>query len=106
MDERASLLAREERVLRMVDVADGTYRAEKRAFETTTRELREEIAFRRILPLMYLGAILSCIACIRTSLTSPSIHLGPAAKKRKIKIGGENPGHKVNGDRDGAPGSE
>ena len=44
MDERASLLAREERVLRMVDVADGTYRAEKRAFETRTRELREELA--------------------------------------------------------------
>ena len=30
--------------MRMVDVADGTYRAEKRAFETQTRELREELA--------------------------------------------------------------
>ena len=42
-DERAALLAREERVTHMVDVADREYRAERKRFESALAETRDEV---------------------------------------------------------------
>ena len=42
-DERAALLAREARVMDMVDKADREYRVEKRRFEETERDLRQRV---------------------------------------------------------------